>query len=108
MNTKERIERNKTEAVLNIVAQDKVLSNEVDEILCPICLFNFTHISSARIDESDDYTAWSGRGSVAVIKMWGECGHSWELCVGFHKGNCKLFIRSAGEDQQDIQREDQE
>lgn len=97
MITDNKKQRNQTEVVLEIIAGNKRLSNEQNEILCPTCAGNYSHIASTRLDKCDDYSAWSGRGRVAVIQMIGECGHSWELCVGFHKGRSTLFIRLAGD-----------
>ena len=68
---------------------------ETEEILCPICQENFQHAGSTKmISGNDDYdAAWGGRGDLLVTSFWGECGHEWELCIGFHKGNSYIFAR---------------
>jgi hypothetical protein len=65
-------------------------------IQCPICGEDYHHPGTPLEEDSQDaYKAgWSGRGSLTAIPMEGECGHTWDLCVGFHKGNCYLFARA--------------
>ena len=67
-------------------------------LACPVCLGDsgeFQHAGEPRvIPGNDSYEAgWPGRGDLIVIPFSGECGHDWELCVGFHKGNNSIFAR---------------
>lgn len=64
-------------------------------LLCPVCGFDYTHFESPYLkDGGDNYQAnWGGRGDLAVLPMWSECGSKWELCVGFHKGQSSVFTR---------------
>lgn len=65
-------------------------------VLCPRCRHEYSHATAPIvIDGKDDQKAWSGRGDLTVIHFDGECGHSWELCIGFHKGNNYAFARMA-------------
>jgi hypothetical protein len=64
-------------------------------IKCPICGFDYNHIlKSKHIPGKDDYKAWEGRGDAVKVFIQGECGHYWNLCIGFHKGNLYLFCES--------------
>ena len=62
---------------------------------CPICDFNYSHIEAPRLlDGGDNYLAeWGGRGDLALVPMWSECGSKWEVCIGFHKGQSAIFTR---------------
>ena len=69
-----------------------------DVLVCPMCLRmspdRQTYIRSGRVslvEGHDNYEAWEGRGDALAIAMNGECGHSWALCLGFHKGQTFLF-----------------
>lgn len=71
-----------------------------NSIRCPNCESMgdtglYTHVSSAKIvNGNDNYEAgWEGRGDLTVIRFYCEAGHTWELCIGFHKGNSYLFKR---------------
>ncbi len=55
-------------------------------VKCPVCGFDYVHIHKPSYQESDDYTAWLGRGNAVRVPMWCESGHTWELRLGFHKG----------------------
>lgn len=66
-------------------------------ICCPICGGNYQHhLSHAEVrDGEDSYRAESVvRGDVISIPFHGECGHVWELCLGFHKGNTWIFVKT--------------
>ena len=65
-------------------------------VKCPFCGFEYVHWGNPTVQDSDKYTAWSGRGSCLRIPMWCEDGHSWRLAVGFHKGNTVMFIEGSG------------
>lgn len=66
------------------------------KIVCPVCGFDYHHPTQPiTIGSNDNYRAgWWGRGDLTIIPFWGECGHIWELCVGFHKGYSYLFLRT--------------
>jgi hypothetical protein len=61
---------------------------------CPFCGFDYVHFSAPEHKESDDYSAWKGRGGAIRIPMWCEGGHAWDLRFGFHKGNTLLAIEN--------------
>jgi len=65
------------------------------ELRCPVCGFWPGHMREVeKIDGKDSWQAgWSGRGDLVVIRIDGECGHSWELCLGEHKGAIQIFAR---------------
>jgi len=68
-------------------------------IKCPACGFEFNHFRAPYVVKgNDNYEAWRGRGSMVVIPFWGECGHEWELCIGFHKGQCFMFTNVIDKD----------
>lgn len=62
-------------------------------VLCPVCGYSFVHHENRAdiINGKDAYDAAPEmvRGDVIAMPMWGECGHKFLLCFGFHKG-CTL------------------
>ena len=82
------------EQMLKLPIQDLLIDEEY-RLLCPICEFEYNHMYDAYIiSGNDNYGAgWKGRGDLMVLPIKGECGSSWELCVGFHKGNLIIFTR---------------
>ncbi len=68
-------------------------------IHCPVCGFNYQHADGVtEVDGGDMYEAgWGGRGDLIRIPFWGECGHTWDLCLGFHKGDTFLFVANFGQ-----------
>ena len=67
-----------------------------DLINCPKCGFNCSHLGDVdRRPGNDNYEAegFTGRGDVIATELHGECGHSWEICLGFHKGEVSIFAR---------------
>lgn len=64
-------------------------------LLCPVCGDSYNHVEPPYLkDAGDNYDAnWGGRGDLAIIPIWGECGSRWEVCVGFHKGESSIFVR---------------
>ena len=44
------------------------------------------------LEFGDHYKAWEGRGHCIVIPIEGECGHVWNICIGFHKGQNFMFV----------------
>lgn len=64
-------------------------------VSCPVCGSAFAHPEGVRtVSGNDEYSAsWPGRGDLTVLSFQGECGHHWELCFGFHKGEVFAFSR---------------
>ena len=72
-----------------------------DLLNCPICAssgssigpIDYQHFDKPEYNDGlDHYKAWIGRGDLIRIPFWGECGHRWFLCVGFHKGQSFVFV----------------
>lgn len=67
---------------------------------CPAfgCGDNYQHVGLPFVvDGRDEYAAhWGGRGDLVVVPFWGECGHTWEVCFGFHKGDTVIFTIRPG------------
>ena len=64
-----------------------------DLILCPICEYTYSYAQMPEmISGNDNYDAWFGRGDLIRIPFVGECGHGWNLCIGFHKGNSFIYV----------------
>jgi hypothetical protein len=62
------------------------------KLLCPVCSDEYGHVQNyERVDGHDSYKAWAGRGDAHRIFIAGECGHTWFLCVGEHKGNLVIY-----------------
>lgn len=64
-------------------------------VLCPVCeCFNVhpTHSYQVKGNDSGD-AGWQGRGDLHALGFWGECGHNFEVCFGFHKGSTYVFSR---------------
>ncbi len=53
---------------------------------CPVCGDDYVHFGAPELKESDNYTAWRGRGNAVFIPMNCENGHNWTFRIGFHKG----------------------
>lgn len=65
------------------------------DLKCPVCSHSYQHAGNPYRVTGDDYAVpWGGRGDLVVVPMNGECGHEWEVCFGFHKGNTAIFARS--------------
>ena len=62
---------------------------------CPVCDCEFTHVRNITDTDSDNYTAWDGRGSAQRIVMWCEEGCEWVVRFGFHKGNTFFNVEDA-------------
>ena len=69
--------------------------DEIKRLKCPVCGDDYQHIGSRQdVPGRDSYEAgWGGRGDLLVIPVEGECGHTWQLCFGSHKGNVAAFVR---------------
>jgi len=73
--------------------RDNSPMREEELLRCPICNFDYQHFGDPeRISGKDDYKAWHGRGDLLRIPFWGECGHNWYICIGFHKGQSFAFV----------------
>lgn len=72
-------------------------SSAFKRLKCPVCGCTYQHSERAQeISGDDSYDAgWSGRGDLTVIPVWGECGHLWQICFGYHKGETAAFVRVA-------------
>lgn len=69
---------------------------------CPKCRFSYNRaMGTSEKQSNDNYDAqgdgWRGRGDLLAIHMECENGHTWDICIGFHKGNSVIFVR-VGED----------
>lgn len=64
-------------------------------VKCAVCGHEYVHVVYMReVPGNDNYAAgWWGRGNLNVIGFEGECGHEFEVCFGFHKGNVHVFGR---------------
>jgi hypothetical protein len=64
-------------------------------IKCPICDFEYVHVATAtnKVSVDGHTSVWVGTGGLFVVEFNGECGHKFELCFGFHKGNTAFFCR---------------
>jgi hypothetical protein len=86
-----------------------VLADEADNpwrgdipraLKCPVCGDTYQHIGKEvgppqLMDGENAYAAdWWGKGDLIVIPVAGECGHKWEICFGFHKGDTAVFART--------------
>lgn len=60
-----------------------------ERMACPVCGSTYQQTGKPQSVEG-----WGGRGDLLVIPMEGECGHRWELCFGFHKGETFGFVRA--------------
>lgn len=70
-------------------------SNPERSLVCPVCSSEYGHVARyEKVEGLDDYKAWSGRGDLHKLVIEGECGHTWNLCVGEHKGQLALFVES--------------
>jgi hypothetical protein len=80
---------------INVIISEDPISKDESTIQCPVCGFEYNRITNIeKIKGNDNYKAgWGGRGDLTVIKIRGECGHDWEICFGFHKGQILAFSR---------------
>jgi hypothetical protein len=65
-------------------------------LLCPVCGYGYLHTTHSGYSTME----WGGRGDVIAVHFEGECGHLWQMCFGFHKGETFSFVRypSYGDD----------
>ena len=75
--------------------EDPGWGDESRLLKCPVCAFDYTHVEPPYLkDGGDNYEAgWNGRGDLAVVPVWSECGSKWQVCIGFHKGQSAIFTR---------------
>lgn len=79
-----------------IMADDDYWNNPwYKRLQCPLCRDTYQHTDTPQtIAGNDNYAAgWEGRGDLLMIPIEGECGHLWEICFGFHKGETFVFVR---------------
>ena len=74
---------------------DYHIEPEFKVLMCSVCGCNYNHVGEPyTVAGEDDYRAgWGGRGDLVVVPFEGECGHEWEICFGFHKGETMAFVR---------------
>lgn len=96
-----------------IVASQLAMSSESHSVLgpgqtllCPVCRFEYNHVDGHAFFEGNDnweaaYDGHTGKGDLHVLQMSCESGHTWDLCVGFHKGICDIFVRNSHRRHQD-------
>jgi hypothetical protein len=74
-------------------------------LVCPVCGDDYNHLSppepllgweSSHNGERARY-GWVGRGDGCALPIEGECGHSWVICLAFHKGQSFMFAVTAQE-----------
>jgi hypothetical protein len=53
-------------------------------IVCPVCGFDYNRLTIPA-------QRWEVRGPDIALPIEGECGHSWLLCLTFHKGQSFLY-----------------
>lgn len=83
-----------TGAVYDIIQDDDAY------VLCPVCGFDYVHEGIPYTVKGNDHgDAWEGRGDLIVVPFDGECGHTWELCFGHHKGQTTAFVRNINKDE---------
>lgn len=70
---------------------------------CPVCGDNNVHFQDATmLDRNDNYAAGEGRDQELRISMNCECGHSWVLRLGHHKGETFAAIEEPCEYTYDV------
>jgi hypothetical protein len=79
----------------------EVVRHDVSQLIddggfvCPVCGFEYTQVVDVALSDRGDYrNGWDGRGKLLTVHFVGECGHSWDVCMGFHKGFTSIFGRS--------------
>lgn len=66
------------------------------QLQCPFCGDACVHLDDAdNALDTDDYSAWEGRGGACRISMSCENGHAWVTLFGFHKGSTYVGIENA-------------
>lgn len=83
-------------SILKAISHDDAGWGDESRLLtCPVCSFDYTHVDTPYIkDGADNYKAgWNGRGDLAVVPLWSECGSKWQVRIGFHKWQSVIFTR---------------
>ncbi len=57
---------------------------------CPVCGFTYSHYRR-RFSVPSNTGPFLYKQGIEGLIFDGECGHSWEVCFGEHKGNVYLF-----------------
>ncbi|HZY56315.1 MAG TPA: hypothetical protein VFE09_00800 [Rubrobacteraceae bacterium] len=64
-------------------------------LVWPVCGSTNQHTGEPQTVSIGTYeSGWGGRGSLLIGPVEGECGHLWEMCFGFHKGETFAFVRT--------------
>ena len=75
-----------------MLADETILGNLCDILVCPICQYDHTHIGTPKVvDSQDNYKAWVGRGDKIVLPVESECGSEFQICFGYHKGQNFIY-----------------
>jgi len=85
-----------TFAVQTVISDETLLEPTMYKLKCPECGYSYVKPHEPREILSGDRwggAGWKGRGWLAVVPIEGECGHSFEICLGFHKGETVIFGR---------------
>lgn len=86
---------------MRAVVAPNILSDPDGAVLhCPVCGEVYQHMGQVddQLDRPEYAADWWGRGGVILLHMQGECGHIWQLCIGYHKGNSFIFARWNADD----------
>lgn len=78
------------------VTTETILEPKLRKLKCVVCGNSLVQPGDPTTILSDDRprgAGWPGRGWLVIIPIEGECGHSFEVCLGFHKGDTVIFAR---------------
>ncbi len=83
----------KTEVLTECLGKDHF--KDCLRLVSPIDGSDEMHIISVKaIHGRDNYEAgWEGRQDLVTVNIEDESGGKWDLCIGEHKGNIKIFVR---------------
>ena len=90
--------KEETFAVHAVITDETLLEPTMNKVRCPECGYTFVKpLEPKEILSGDRWggAGWAGRGWLAVVPIEGECGHLFEICFGFHKGETVIFGRPA-------------
>lgn len=76
------------------LTEDNLFDSKAHRMQCPVCGFPNVHpVKQSHQDSKDNYEAdWSGRGDLYKQHFFAECGCTFAICFGFHKGDCLTWI----------------
>jgi hypothetical protein len=87
--------------VNNTVPIEKVLEDASDnwgpssyKLLCPTCSYMYQQTGTPTSVDREGPGGWDGKQDMRIVPIIGECGHTWEFCFGFHKGETFFFVRT--------------